>query len=259
MNFFSLCYWTVEGMIESMLKDYSRVIEENKFLNEELNNCTEVVRANFDLITTLEKEVEKLEAETENLSPILVSAGSDVSGEESDTIHSDTSKDCQIELEQVERLQQEMDAKDKAIEQLIDQLAHLKAQTVPPSTPLLEPIPNETHTMDKSAKLRAKIRDLENISLELDTVFMEKQKQLREQQAQIDELSKQLESSGTEIVDQCKKDRNEDSKILAQQLAISEEQIAILMDERKKLMEINSDLMTSISIVQTELSAYNFD
>lgn len=236
-------------MVESMLKDYGRVIEENKSLNEELNNCNEVLRENVELITMLEKEVEKLE--------FPVAARSDVSGDESDTL-----KDCQIEPEQFEKLQQEMDAKDKAIEQLIDELAHLKAQTVSPSTPLPEPISIEIYSSDlsdESAKFRAKLRDLENMFLELNAVFIEKQKHSLEQQAQIYEISNRLESSETDINDQCKKDQDEHNKILAQQLAVFEEQIAILIGEREKLMEINNDLMKSICIVQTELSVYNFD
>lgn len=69
-------------MVESLLKEYCRIIEENQHLNEELHNCTEVIRTNFDVVAQLECEIERLKDELENLTTPLSLARADVSGEQ---------------------------------------------------------------------------------------------------------------------------------------------------------------------------------
>lgn len=195
---------TVESVFEPMLRDYSRVIEENQRLNDALKNCNEVVRENIDVITALEKEIEKLKEENEKRTsndPESLGKVSDATGEDS-TVTADTSEDHRIDAEE---LQRDLAEKDRMIEQLLKKFEDLKLSTVAltPSSPLIhEPTANESDSrpgstmdsLDSSRKLKKKIQNLEKISKDIETLFERKENGLLEQQARTNELTKQLES-----------------------------------------------------------------
>lgn len=54
---------TVESMIDTMLKCYRRVTEENRRLNERFQNCAKLIRVNSEAIITLENEIKKFKDE----------------------------------------------------------------------------------------------------------------------------------------------------------------------------------------------------
>lgn len=230
---------TVENMIESMLKDYFRVLEENHHLNEELQNCTE-------------NENGKLKEEN-HLND---------SGEESATTI-DSQNDCCVEIEE---LQKQLAAKDETIEQLMAKFEYLKSESTvrEKSEPSAKQF--NQNLSEASLNLKNKLHDLGQINTDIADIFNKKQNQLLEQQAQIDELIKllesQSESSNAANGENCMnkiKELEERDQILAQHAAIYDEQITILLNERKNLMEINNDLTKRISICQSELCKYNFE
>lgn len=61
--FFIDFHGTVESTIESVLRSYRIVIEQNRQLNEGYQNCAELIRTSSAVIVTLEKEIQKLKDE----------------------------------------------------------------------------------------------------------------------------------------------------------------------------------------------------
>lgn len=234
----------VEGMIESMMKDYRQVIADNQHLHEELHHSNEVARSNFDLVTALESELEKLKAD---------GIGACISGQ---------NNDCQIELA---KLQHQLAERDKIIEDLLQKMGNsdVHASNEPNEKGKSD---DPMNLFDASQKLKQTITDLEKISDEIECILNEKQNKIQEQQAQIDELTKQLELRNQEVSnaneEECMKklkEMKEQNQILAQQAAMQEEQNAVLIDERNKLIETNNELKKSIIVVQKEICEYNFE
>lgn len=236
-----------------MFEDYCRVIEENRQLNEALQNCGEAVQKNINIIAKLENVVRALERGT----------------------HSD---DSVVEMTvEFENLQQRLIEKDETIEHLMVELENIKLQLnecekSKDDSTHSQSVTNSSNTMDfleASLSLKNKICDLEMVSSDIERVFLEKMSQMREQQSRIDELSKQLESRtepSPTASDECEsiyfnklKEMTERDQILAQKASTLEEEITLLIDERKKLMEINNELMKTVSICQSQVCAYDFD
>lgn len=223
-----------------MQKDYCRVIEENEQLNDELRNRTEVIRANAELIATLESQLKKSvqTVESSNGQPNI---------------------DFQNEIDE---LQRQLAERDKTIEDLSYKMDNLEENESP----------NETNDnvdsdlLDASQKLKQNIADLEKVSEEVEGILNEKQNQLLEQQAIIDELKKQLESQqepskdNEEYLQKLKEmeDAISENGILANQAALQEEQNIVLLNEYNKLLTTTEKLMKSISVVKKELWKYNF-
>lgn len=225
-------------MVESMVKDYCHIIEENHHLNEELQHCDEVARENFDLIAQLEVELREKNA--------------DNNASNSNAPNVDCQKEIQI-------LQAQLEERDKMIEELL-----MKTCVQQPSELSVDEIPMDL--ADASQKLRNTIKDLEAISGDVEEAFDRKDKQLQEQQRTIDELRKQLESppeqpaNESELINMSKfNEIEEHNHILANQTMMLEEQLAALMDEHNKLMETNNDLIKSIIVCQTEICKYDFE
>lgn len=249
---------TVEAMVESMLRDYCHIIKKNQHLNDELENCTDVVHTNFNVILQLENENTQLKEQLGNRSSPLSSERSDVNGEGSNK----NIQDCRADHE---RFQQILDEKDKMIEELMIELECLKLLTVPTHKPTLKPPSHESDSngssVDALEGIKSKIRDLEKIAKDWDMILEEKRNKLLEQQARIDQLESRPGPSKSECKPNIQSDEHDSDreKTLAQQLALCQEQIDILMDERKNLMKINDNLMKSISTCQMELCSYNFE
>lgn len=243
-------YMTVEGMVESMLKDYCRVIEENKYLNDELYNSNEVVRENLELIAILEnsnEQTDQTKGIAENASSIGV-----------------PNDDCKIV---VDELQQQLAERDQTIEDLMNKLKRSNVQKSNEANGN-ESDSNSMNVLDALQKLKNTINDFEKITEEIEGILNEKQNQLLGQQAQIDDLTKQLESkaeaSNTDVesISLCMnkiKEMEEHNRILGNQTAMLDEQIGCLTKEYQKLMETTSQLMKSIMVCQKEISKYHFE
>lgn len=288
---------TVECMVESMLNNYCKTIDENQHLSEELHTCSEIVRSHFDTIETLENENQKLKDENEKLhsgSSQELPDGTDNASDNDNTSTETTNdlKDCMSELKQ---LHQQLAEKDKMIEEIINEFEHLKISNEPdnlsissaaaPSSPSektneteqvnesnesekISTTSNQSYETDllgESAKL--KIHELGELTAELANIFEAMQDKLLEQQMEIDDLSKRsdMKMYYDEIVNaekECQaklKEMEQRELILAHQSKVLEEEIAVLMDERHKLMTINNGLIRSISICKAELCSYNFE
>lgn len=236
-------------MVETMLTDYCRIIEENHNLNEELQHCNEVARENFNLIAQLEDEIREK------------NAGNTTSNA------NDPNADCQNEIE---KLQAQLEERGKVIEELLIKIND-RQQSDEPSAIENDVIHHKPVDLaDASQKLRDTIKDLETISGDIEETFNKKDILLQKQQAQIDELTKQLESrpelselipdeESNSICMSKLKEMEEHNQILANQAVLLEEQLATLMDEHNKLMENNNDLIKSIIVCQTEICKYEFE
>lgn len=257
---------TVENMVEAMANDYCRAIEENEQLNEELENCVEVVRGNYDVITTLENELMKLKQHR-----YLVNSGDE----------SAISSDSQIDFRhQFERLQQQLIEKDETIQQLLDEVENFKTQLTEleqnsHDTSCNEPDPYSTYTteiLNASTKLRNKINELGEISTDVETILNTNEDRLLEQLCKIDEVTSQLksqieqtstktneESDAIQYEDPSNERMKENDGILARQVARLEAENAVLMDERQKLKETNINLLRSISLCQVQLRPHSLD
>lgn len=227
----------VESMVELMLKEYSKLFDDNRYLNDELRNRNDLVHANGDVNANLRSEHDALIEENRKLK------------EKNQNLKRENEE--RIDFDQ---LQQQLIEKDEEIKEL---LAKIDQLTIPPAqSPSRECIqsnesPNNESILSISSNTADASGDEIKISVDIKAIFNEKQNQLVEQKAKIDDLIKQFE---WEI-----KEKTDDNKqILAQQLTIYEEQIAVLMDERKKLTQTNNNFMRSISVCQKELCKYDF-
>lgn len=235
---------TVENMVESMLRDYCRTIEENHQLNEELKHCDEVNREHFNLISQLEIELRE----------------KNVGKSTNDT--NDPNVDCQNEIEE---LQAQLEERGKMIEELLAKMNVLQPKEPESIIKDGSVDSNPTVLAEETQKLRDTIKDLEAISGDIETTFNKKDNQLQGQQAIIDGLIKQLESQSDVNLESesiCMselKEMRERNQILANQTLMLEEQLGVLMDEHNRLMENNNDLIKSIIVCQTEICKYDFE
>lgn len=238
----------VESMVESMLKDYCRVLDENQHLSEELKHCDEVARENFDFIAQLEEELR--EKNENNATP--------------------NSTLCVDSKNEIDRLQKQLDERDNMIEELLVKMKNFspavretKSNEQSSDNEISGPISMDSY--DASQKLRHTVKDLEEISTKIEATLDKKDIQLYEQQAKIDELMNKLEESdrlNEESESKCMlklKEMEEQNQILANQAMLLEEQLEVLLDKHNKLVESNNDLIESISICQKEICKYNFE
>lgn len=259
---FQLNCVAVESMVESMLKDYCRVLDENQHLSEELKHCDEVARENFNFIAQLEEELRE-------------------KSESNATAYSSNGKLCVDSKNEIDKLQKQLDERDKMIAELLVKLNDLNVQESNDqnvTTPNVFGLSSKEQSSDSefcdsismdssdaSQKLRHTVKDLEEISTKIEATLNKKDIQLCDQQVKIDELTKQLEQSdrlNEESESKCMiklKEMEEHNQILANQAMLLEEQLEILLDKHNKLIQSNNDLIESISICQKEICKYNFE
>lgn len=210
----------VERMVQLMLNEYSRLHDDNQYLNDELQSCSNLVHANLDATATLRSEHEALLEENEMLK------------EENQKLHDNSRTD----FEQIQQQLAEMDEKIKELLAKIDRLSipqarNLSKEFIASDKSTNKTITNRSNESNTSDALSDKIK-LEKINADIEAIFNEKQNQLLEQQAKIHELTTKLES---------------------------QQEFAVLTDEREKLTKFNNDLTKSISVCRLELCKYNSD
>lgn len=228
-----------------MLQDYCRIIEENHELNEELKQCDEVARENFNLIAQLELELREKNTNNNDLNAPNV--------------------DCQSEIEY---LQAQLEKREKIIKELFIKMNDQHSDEPSINKPAVTDS-NPTDLDDASQKLRDTIKDLESISGDIEKTLNSKDMLLQEQQRIIDELRKQLEvrpvqtkpgTNESESICMSKlKEVEKQNHILANQTMMLEEQLAFLMEQHNQLMENNNDLINSIIVCQKEICKYEFE
>lgn len=215
-------------MMDEILENYSQLIDENIYLKHELNNSKESLRS--DQLGDKEEKDEHCNDQIDAL---------------------------RAEIAELER---QLADREHEVDECLAKIETLEPQ----GRAEVEISPFGAHN-DSSQQLRKAIQELGKLNDEIDEAFAEKMKLLSDQQAIIDDLRKQLElvgQSNAEVETNCEgklKEKEDNEKVLAQQIIMLEEQITILMDERKKLMEFNNDLVKSISVCQGELCKYDFE
>lgn len=245
----------IEAMVELMLHEYSRLFDDNQYLNDELRKCNDLIRANGDVTaTTLQCEHEAIMKENVQLrgdhQQLMQDNDKKKDIEGSDKGSNELHDDLQIDFE---HFRQQLAEKDETIKQLSARIDHLTVSPAQRSSSNESIHSNKTITNEyippNLSNTSDKIR-LEKINMEIEAMFIGKLKQLLVQDAQIDELVELLEFKLKEM--------EEHRQILGQQLTLNEDQIAVLMDDREKLSKTNNDLMKSISRSQVELCKYEF-
>lgn len=210
-------------MIESMLTDYYRTVEENRQLNEELKHCDEVARENFNLIAQLEDELRK-----KNTSNINTSSN-------------DPNIDCQNIAE------------NPPLEKR-DVIQQLSVDIYYNPMGYADTMQNLQATIKYLGAISANI---EEIFKKQDEQLKNQQEAIYASTCMDDPPVSHCVSN--EECESKLKEMQEQNYILATQTTMFEEELAALLEEHNKLMENNNDLIKSIIVCQNEMCKYEFE